>query len=318
MFHPKHQGVGRKMKVTNTIGFFIDYSYAKQIESFFREYDIKVISPDKGARSSEIRYQIPITFSPEENMIEKMEEIRLRLLHQFPIIDEIGEKILFSYNDAEYEKAPFFNLYSSGNSAQANLANKYSVVKSHIFCEACGLKTKSLESNLVLDTSKLKNRYMINLDGMFWVVSEKMADLMARWNITGYHFKEVIHRGKPENSLPAYQLVVETSLPPLSSKKNYYYFVSEPTERCYVCDVKGKINYPDLYDKTVIETHTDDLYLLNEWVSNGSFVYHPLFISQRFRKLLIEQGVTRDVRSIYDNNYGSKDWYMTPVFLDHY
>lgn len=305
------------MKVTNKIGFFIDYSYAKQIEDFFREYDIEVYSPDKGARSTEIRYLIPITFSPEENMIEKMEEIRLRLLNLFPI-DEIGEEILFSYNDAEYDKAPFFYLYSTGNSAQANLTNNYSDVENNIFCEACGLKTKSLKSSLVLDTSKLKNRYMINLDGVFWVVSEKMAELMSKWNLTGYQFKEVIHRGKPDKSLPAYQIVVDKTLPPLSSKMKHYYFVSEAKNRCYVCGVKGKINYPYLYDNTVIESYTNDLYLLNESVSNGSFVYHPLFISQRFRTLLIEQGVTRDVRSVYDSNYGSKDWYMTPVFLDHY
>lgn len=317
MLHPKHQGVGRKMIITNKIGFFIDYSYTKQIENFFREYDIEVFSPEKGARSSEIRYLIPIPFGPEENTIEKMEEIRLRLLHLFPI-DEIGEEILFSYNDDEYEKAPFLNLYSTGNSTQANLVNKHSVLKSNIFCEACGLKTKTLESSLILDTSNFKNRYMINIEGMFWVVSEKMAELMEKWNISGFHFEKVIHKGKPENSLPAYQLVVENTLLPLSSDMKYYYFVSEPKERCYVCDVKGKINYPYLFDKTITKTHTDDLYLLSEWVSNGSSVYHPLFISQRFRKLLLEHGVTRDVRSIYDNNYGSKDWYMTPVFLDHY
>ncbi|WP_018750363.1 hypothetical protein [Paenibacillus sanguinis] len=305
------------MLVTIKIGFFIDYSYAKHIESFFNEYDIHVSSPKKGVRTSEISYDIPVVFRPEDNVIAKMEEIRGRLLKLFPI-DHTGEEIIFSYDNEEYDKAPFFRLQSTGNSASANITNNNSAMKTEIFCKACGLKRKELESHLVMDTSKLKSRYMVNIDSMFWVVSEKMAELMAEWNITGYQLKEVEHRGKPENRVPAYQLITENSLPPLSPNTKYYYFVSEPEERCDVCGIKGKVHYPYLYDQSDIENYTNDLYLVNEWASNGSYAYHRLLLSQRFRSLLLENKITRDVRSLYEDNYGSKDWFMTPVFIDKY
>lgn len=307
------------MIAVNKLSFFIDYSYSKQIEIFFEDYGIQIVSPEKGARISEIRYQIPISFNPKENMKEKIEEIMNRLLHLFPI-NRIGEAIYFEYSNKDYDQAPFFTLNSTGNSASANIVDngKRSGISTDIFCERCNLKFKVVTSDLHMDTSKLKDRYMVNIDGMFWVVSEKMAELMSEWKLTGFDLKEVVHRGKPENKLPAYQLIINNSLPPLSSNAGFYYFVSEPEERCDTCGVKGRINYPYLYNKSDIENCSDDLYVLNEWDSNGSYVYHPLILSQRFRKLLLKHRITKDVRSLYESSYGSKDWFMTPVFIDHY
>ncbi|GIO35956.1 hypothetical protein J41TS12_08170 [Paenibacillus antibioticophila] len=305
------------MIAVNKLSFFIEYSYSKQIERFFGQYDIQVISPEKGVRTSEIRYQIPISFDPKENMKEKIEEIMNRLLNLFPI-DRIGEAICFEYSNEDYDQAPFFTLYSTGNSVSANIIDNQSEMSTPTFCEACSLKERRLESSFLLDTSKLKNRYMINVDGMFWVVSEKMAELMSEWKITGYYLEEVVHRGKVDEKLPAYQLIINNSLPPFSPNVNYYYFVSEPEERCDVCGVRGKISYPYIYSKSDIENCSDDLYVLNEWNSNGSYVYHPLILSQRFRKLLLEHRITRDVRSLYESTYGPKDWFMEPVFIDNY
>ncbi|MUG46415.1 hypothetical protein [Paenibacillus woosongensis] len=305
------------MEVINRISFFIDYSYSKQIESFFNEFGITVISPEKGSRTTDIRYLVPITFKPTEDMTDKIRIIYNKLINFFPITG-IGEAIFFNCDNDDYNKAPFFAVNSTGNSASANLLDTKTPMIKETFCNACGLKLKSLESNLVIDTSKLRKKYMINVDSMFWVISEEMARLMSEWKITGYQLKEVIHHGKAENYVPAYQLIINNNMPPLSQKSKNYHFVSEPEEKCDVCGIKGKVNYPYLYETSDIKTCTNDLYLLNELVSNGSYVYRPLLISQRFRKLLIEQGITRDVRSIFDSNYGSKDWYMTPVFLDHY
>lgn len=305
------------MEVINRISFFIDYSYSKQIESFFNEFGITVISPEKGSRTTEIRYLVPITFKPTEDMTDKIRIIYNKLLNFFPI-GGIGEAIFFNYNNDDYDKAPLFTVNSTGNSASANLLDTKTPMKKETFCNACGLKLKSLESNLVIDTSKLRKKYMINVDSMFWVISEEMARLMSEWNITGYQLKEVIHHGKAENHVPAYQLIINNSMPPLSQKSKSYHFVSEPEGKCDVCGIKGKVNYPYLYETSDIKTCTNDLYLLDEWVSNGSFVYRPLLISQRFRQLLLKKHITRDVRDLFDPNYGSKDWLMTPVFVDNY
>ena len=305
------------MEIINRISFFIDHSYSSKIEEFFNEFGIPVISPAKGNRTTEVRYSIPIIFNPAENMADKMRMIYNKLLNSFPM-DGIGEAIFFNFYNNDYNRAPFFTVNSTGNSASANLIDTKTPVNTEIFCEACGLKLKSIASKLLFDTSKLRNRYMINVDGMFWVISEEMAGLMSKWNITGYQLKEVTHQGKEDKQIPAYQLMINHSMPPLSQKSKGYQFVSEPEAACDVCGIKGKVNYPYLYDASATRTCAHDLYLLDEWVSDGSFVYHPLLISQRFRHLLLENHITRDVRDLFTPNYGSKDWFMTPVFIDSY
>lgn len=58
----------------------------------------------------------------------------------------------------------------------------------------CGIQAKIQQSPLVIDTSKIGDRYMVNVGTEFWVISEKTASLMSEWEITGYTLKEVIHK----------------------------------------------------------------------------------------------------------------------------
>lgn len=302
------------MKMTVNITFMIDHSFSVKVEKFFKNYDIAVISPNKGRLSSTLFYEIPITFLENENAMNKMNTIRNNLLKLFPI-DDIGEKVTFQCSDDEFRSAPFFNLTSTGNSASAHLNSKNSIFTDKLFCPACGIVTREVES-LTIDTSKLKNRFMVNVDGMFWVVSEKMAELMENWNLRGYQLVKVKHFGNPEKSIPAYRVVATNSLPEWNSKMQHYYFVSENEKRCDVCQVYGRIDYPYRFDQSSIEACREDIYTLNEWASHVNFAYHPLFVSKKFKDHVIEHGITKDVRSLYSKNYGFKDWVFIPSIID--
>jgi hypothetical protein len=54
---------------------------------------------------------------------------------------------------------------------------------------------------------------------------------------------------------------------------------------------------------------------MKELKSNGSWAYRPVFLSKRFRDLLIENGITREVINRDDNNYKSRDWLFEPVVI---
>ena len=300
--------------MTVNITFMIDHSFSIKVENFFINYDIDVVSPDKGRLSSTLFYEIPITFLENENAINKMKNIRNNLLKSFPI-DDIGENVTFQYSDDEFKNAPFFKITSTGNSPSAHLSSKNSIFTDKLFCPACGIVTREVES-LSIDTSKLKNRFMVSVDGMCWVISEKMAELMENWNLRGYQLVKVKHFGNPEKSIPAYRVIAANSLPEWNSKMQHYYFVSENERRCDVCQVYGRIDYPYRFDQSSIEKCHEDFYNLKEWASYVNFAYHPLFVSKKFKDLVIEHGITKDVRSIYNKNYGSKDWVFTPIIVD--
>lgn len=156
---------------------------------------------------------------------------------------------------------------------------------------------------------------MVNIGTDYWVVSEKMARLMEEWKITGFELQEVIHSGKKEGQ-PAYQVIPTNILQAWSTEMKHYYFITEPEERCPVCNIKGRVDYPYHYNKLDLEQNPiKDIDIMTEFCSNGSWAYRPVFISKRFRDLLIENGITREVLNMYDDNYGSRDWLFRLVII---
>ncbi|WP_026019022.1 hypothetical protein [Ureibacillus thermosphaericus] len=96
----------------------------------------------------------------------------------------------------------------------------------------------------------------------------------------------------------------------------HYYFITEPEERCRTCNIRGRIDYPYYYNKRDLEQYPiKDINIMKELKSNGSWAYRPVFLSKRFRDLLIENGITREVINRDDNNYKSRDWLFEPVVI---
>lgn len=158
---------------------------------------------------------------------------------------------------------------------------------------------------------------MLNVDTDYWIVSEQMLRMMEEWKITGYKLEEVIHKGSAENKQAYYQIIPQHTLPPWSSEMKHYYFATQKEGQCPSCGIRGKIDYPYHYDHAVLNGNYMDINIMKEWATTGAWgwAYHPVFISRRFRDLLIENKVTRDVRDAFSKSYGSKDWLLEPVII---
>lgn len=304
----------KNMEAIIIIGFLADYNMKDKIEEVFNEYQINFNYPEKpnSTLDSEVYYEIPVTLNTVNNS-NIISNICRDLKTKFNI--DCGETVSFKFDDNDFINAPFYELKSTGNSSKAFLSHKNDGIKLITLCNVCKIQAKIQQSSLVMDTSKIGDRYMVNVGTDFWVVSEKMAALMEKWDITGYTLKEVIHSGK-NSPQPVFQVIPTNILPPWSSAMKHYYFVTQSEGQCSECDIRGRIDYPYHYDKSDLEQYSiTDISMMREWKSNGQWAYHPTFISNRFRRLLIENGITSDVRDIYAKNYKSKDWLFDPVIV---
>lgn len=146
-----------------------------------------------------------------------------------------------------------------------------------------------------MDTSKIGTRYMVNVGTDYWVVSEKMAHFMEDWKITGYKLQEVIHSRKKDGQR-AYQIIPTNMLLPWSTEMKHYQFIKRDKGwLCRRCNINGRIDYPYHYDKSDLEKYPiQDMNIMREWTSSGinGWAYRPVFVSKRFRDLLIEHNIT--------------------------
>lgn len=297
------------MKTELEILFFVDSNLRSEVINLFNKYNIFVESPESD-RTSEVTFNIkvPIDKSLSYDTVKVIYEYLERQLK----IDLIGEKISFICSDDEYRQSPLFILESTGNSQNAFLKDKGTKFHKETFCKVCGLIKREQLSPLVIDTSKIKDRYMVNV-GPFWVVSEKMVDLMDNWNLKGYDLNPVEHKGPEAGRQQAYQIIPKTTLPNWSSQMVHFYYATEP-EPC-VCGIKRTRNGPFHYDKEDLKDIESDIYLPAEWSHDGRFLYKKTLFSKKFRDLMIENKISKDIRGSNDEKYGSKDWLLEPVIL---
>lgn len=295
------------METRVIVDFYADYYLKNKLEEFFYKYGIQLTFPEKRKHSSEVYVEVPINLN-ERLTVDTLARIISTLESEFNL--SCGEALSFKFDDEDFKQ-----LRSTGNSPKVFLEHKKDGVEWITLCKYCGLQAKVQTSALVIDTSKIRDRYMVNVGVDYWVVSEKMALLMEKWDITGYKLQEVIHSGK-KTAQTAFQILPTNILPSWSSVMKHYYFITETDDQCSICNIRGRIDYPYHYNKTDIEKNPiKDINILQEWKSNGQWAYHSIFFSKRFRDLLIDNGITRDVRNMYDNNYKSKDWLFDPVII---
>lgn len=301
------------MNVTVRISFFIDYNLRNDVENFFSTYGIKVISPEKG-RGPDIRYLIHITRNNGDGLQQLLAEIITNLKAKFNLT-RIGEHFYYECSDLEYNQSPFFQVLSTGNSAKSHLDDNGNRFEITTFCPKCNLQIKNQTNNLTIDTSIMRKKYMVNVGSQFWVISEQMANLMEQHNLKGYSLKEVKHKGNENNAVPAYQLIPTTEMPRWSEKMKHYYFIDEKEEKCFNCGVQGRVDYPYSYNLNDLSQIDVDVIKSKEYTNNGLYAYQTLLISKKFRNLLLDHKITRDVRSHFSENYGRNDWLLVPVIV---
>lgn len=187
--------------------------------------------------------------------------------------------------------------------------DKGTVFHEEIFCNACGIIQRHQKSPLVIDTSKIKDHFLVNV-GAYWVVSEKMARLMEDWKLSGLELKPVIHKGPEKGKQPAYQIVPSSTMPNWSKEMKHYYFTNEH-RRCKTCGIRGRIDGPYHYDKKDLINMNKDVYLAAELTSDVRYVARRTLFSKKFRDLVIEHKISKDVRNL--ERFGPRDWAFEPI-----
>lgn len=280
------------MDIIIELTFFSPLNLKNDIVHILEPYDVS-LSMKKFEKTQRISWNVFVKGSPISTLVEAICD---KLYKEKNIT--VGEGVRFIFNDNDFERSPLFHLRSTGNSGKAFMGDKGKATEWVEVCSVCGLKAKKQLSPLVLNTAKTGGRFMLNVDTDYWIASEEMLKLMQDWKITGYKLEEVIHKGSAEGKQTYYQIIPRHTLPPWSLEMKHYHFVTHKEARCSACDIRGRIDYPYHYDENALSGKYMDINMMKEWVAtaNWGWAYHPVFISRRFRELLIEYKITRDVR----------------------
>lgn len=303
------------MKVIIKVVFFADYNLEPYVKDLFKRYGIEMHFPQRLSRigDNQASVEVPIQLNVDCTS-DEIKDICQQLMKEYQLF--VGEALFFEFDDDDFKAASFFKVHSTGNSSKAFLEHKKDHIQWETICDTCGIKKKVQTGPIVMDTSKIGARFMVNVGIDYWVISEKLAHLLEQWNMTGYELKEVIHCGKKE-AIKCYQLIVRVSLPDWSHAMQHYSFATEPNKYCHTCKIRGRIDFPAVYDEG-INRLANDFYTYNEYYSNGTWAYKPIFISKRLRRLLIDHKITRDVRNEFSSIYRSSDWLLKPIFINDY
>lgn len=231
-------------------------------------------------------------------------------------LDSLGAKNItrtfsFAFEESDYDQSPLFNLLGTGNSPDAFLEDHGAEFELEIVCGHCKLHKKHLNSPIVIDTSGLAYRHMVFVDRQFLVISEKMAELLEEWKMTGYDLKPVTHYGDQEDHQPAYQLIPTNVLPALSKGTPNLEILG--MRKCPECNLRGTVKYPLHYNSYDLTQTKHDFNVTEEYFVNGNTLTRMPLVSSRFRQLVIEHGITPDIRS--GEETGEMDWRFEPIAI---
>lgn len=226
-------------------------------------------------------------------------------------INFIAERFHYEFSNEDYTNAPFFIIRSTGNSQAMILSDKGTEYKNELYCENCKLILQHQLSPLVIDTSKIRKRDMVYVNG-YWVVSKKMAELMESWGLKGYELREVIHKGPEKGKQQAFQIVAKT-FPKWSQEMKTSYYYTNRHKFCTSCGIKGRVVGAYIYNKEDLLDLNNDIYVTAELAHDWKYVFNRTLISKKFRNLLIEHKISKDIRGMYDSQYGPYDWVLDPI-----
>lgn len=297
-----------KVELENLIS--IDESNQDQVIKVYNRYGIYVGAPEIRKRNLKASFN-PIFTLNEDVTYEQVAALYKSLEHELGIVS-IGERFYFDFSDSEYEQTPLFTLNSTGNSPEMFLDDRGTLFSISTYCKHCGLMEKEQLSPLVIDTSQMKDRHLVHVSG-YWVASEELAALMKQANIEGFELLEVIHSGSEVGKQLAYQIIPTQMLPVSNAERIKLYFATEQPP-CK-CGLSGVILGPDIYNANDIMNVNGDVFYSAEWSHDGSYLYRKTIFSRKFRDLIINNHISREVRGEKDRNFGPKDWLFDPVLL---
>ncbi|MGE7913431.1 hypothetical protein [Lysinibacillus xylanilyticus] len=298
------------MKVELENLFSIDESSQEQVIKVYNRYGICIGAPE--IRKKNLKASFNPIFTLNENITYEHVAALYKSLERELGIVSIGERFYFDFSESEYEQAPLFTLNSTGNSPDMFIEDRGTLFSISTYCQHCGLLEKEQLSPLVIDTTKMRDRHLVHVSG-YWVASQELVNLMRRENIRGYDLLEVIHQGPEEGKQQAFQIIPTQLLPECSTERVKLYFATEQPP-CS-CGLSGVINGPDSYKYENLTNLTGDIFFSAEWSHDGRYLYRKTLFSRKFRELVINNNISREVKGEKDTNFGPMDWLFDPVLL---
>lgn len=297
---------------------YYQYYYNFFVENPSERKDFNLLLQKYNVPNNPKEYELFPVVSYEFFLSEKMPNVLefnkdlISLIKRLNIADDFEPDPRLFFEKKDYDSSPFFVLRATGNTQKAFLESKGGKQEKVYMCDECGVYYNKLLSPLVVDTAKIKKRKMVNVNQEHWVITESFAEMLYKWGITGYSLEEVISKSSMKDNEIVYRLIPTTTMPPWNEKMKF--FNRHPSDPCTKCQLRNWVPLPYHYDADVINLETD-FASTNEWVISGDLAYKPLLVSAKFRELLIENKITREVINAADSNYRSNDWLFEPVFI---
>ncbi len=280
------------MQTIKPIRFYLDFTEGyskfakfmedkKKLDSLMETFGVSP-PPDPDPNSKippRITYTITLDFKSAEHdwFIAKLVQLGFKYHYHF--------KHLFSPEELENSPLFWFGMNFTLNSKRhpINYGTKYEL---KTICSACGLRQWIQLNDLRLDTSIIKNEYIIqqhgsHIGGGFIIVSKKMVDIMESYDITGYRLQPVVHVGPERRRREVYQLIITNILPPYHSM----HVEPMPGEHCTVCGLSGYFPFPQEYLASSL-TKFKDFNLAAEYLDYYKVLQQPIMVSRNVRNLL--------------------------------
>lgn len=249
------------------------------------------------------------------NTMPNIDQFNMELEMLIPKISNIPvyqPVIEFIFDKTDYDSSPYFKLQATGNSGRAFIDSYKPKFDKNYLCHTCGVLSRNLISPLEINNSKIGKRLMVNVNEEYWVITEKLANLIFEWDLKGFELKDGISNNT--NGQKLYQLIPKVIMPPLSNLMKYYFI--DRREWCSNCDLRNWFAGPFQYDASALQNLQTDFAITNELNILGSLAYRPLLVSSRFRKLIIENKISKEVLNLRDPKYKSYDWFFEPIMVN--
>lgn len=279
----------------------------EELQLRLRDLDLNVrIRPSQGPSDPPLVFYDLLSEYPSPRL-EQLE----RYLERLGV--ELGFRYFFRFEDDEYEAAPYYRMGAFGNTPQGYMASDGSAYITHTFCSACGIKQREQIAPLVINSSRLKHRAAVWVDGHRIVISERFAEKLAQWQVTGYELAPVVHRGKG-SGVPAYQLIPTSRLPAGGSTMRFLYPPHLQDRLCPLCDWRRKMIMPLHYEKVALE-NAQDINMTTDIVAAADDTAHAIVISARLRRLILESGLALNARYDQEAKTDGRHWFFEPIVL---
>ena len=164
-------------------------------------------------------------------------------------------------------------------------------------CPICGVPLKQVR-DLVLNKTLMGKRHLSHTYSFEMVISSHMAQVLKDYGLTGFELRTTRHYKKGYKNEPAlYQLVPDSSLPPMSSPPTEF----ESVQRCPDCHRTtqfirrtyywGMIEYRQegaIYYPEAVLKEAKDFNYTSEWIGERRVAHPYVVITQRVYRLLRE------------------------------